>query len=169
MHQELQKYYKVHDDHWLSEGNFSRKKVFLNSEGVIDLLYRSKRFDGKFYKPMFLFYLHQPGRAVMYQLDAVFIKLRLFPLVKKVELAWDFYVNNVWGFQEIIEQHLFFKHQRNPARKFKNTFYTNDLRTSVKGVRVYPRPKELDYRDCFRVELEIHRPKVNKLGIEFPV
>ena len=90
-------------------------------------------------------------------------------MVKKVELAWDFYVNNVWGFQEIIEQHLFLKHQRNPSRKFKNTFYTNDLRKSVKGVRVYTKPKEFDYRDCVRLELEIHRPKIKKLGIEFPV
>jgi len=167
--EELQNYYKVQADHGLSEGNFKRKKVYTNSAGTIDLIYRSKRFDGKFYKPMFLFYVHQPGRSVMYQLDAVFKKLGLFPLVKKIELAWDFYVNNVWGFQEMIEQHLFLRHQRNQSRKVKNTFYTNDLRQSVKGVRVYTRPKEFDYRDCVRLELEIHRQKIKKLGIEFPV
>lgn len=167
--EQLQKYYKVQTDHGLPEGNFKRKKVYMNSSGTIDLMYRSKRFDGKFYKPMFLFYLHQPSRSVMYQLDAVFKKLGIFPLVKKIELAWDFYVNNVWGFQEMIEQHLFLRHQRNPSRKYKNTFYTNDLRQSVKGVRVYTRPKEFDYRDCVRLELELHRPKIKNLGIEFPV
>jgi hypothetical protein len=118
---------------------------------------------------MFLFYLHQPSRPVMYQFHAVFRRLGLFPLIKKIELAWDFYVNNVWGFQEMIEQHLFLKHQRSPSKKDRNTYYTNDLRKSVKGVRVYPRPKEFDYRDCVRLELEIHRPKIKKLGIEFPL
>ena len=166
---ELQKYYKVQADHWLSEGSFKRKKVYANSAGTIDLMYDSKSFNGNFYKPMILFYLHQPGRSVMYQLDAIFKKLGLFPLVKKMELAWDFYVNNVRGFQEMIEQHLFLKNQRNPSQKFKNTYYTNDLRKSVKGVRVYTRPKEFVYRDCVRLELEIHRPKIKKLGIEFPI
>jgi hypothetical protein len=167
--EEFKKYYKVNTDHALYEGNFKRRRVYENSAGKVDLLYRSKRFGGRFYKPMFLIYLHQPSRSVICQLHSIFKKLGIVPLVKKIELAWDFYIINVWGFQGVIEQHLFLKYQRSPSFKYKNTFYTNDLRKSVKGLRVYPRPKDLDYKDCVRVELEIQRSKIKQLGIDFPI
>ena len=164
--EEFKKYYRIKTDHELKKGNFKRKRVYSNSAGKVDILYQSKEY---FIRPMFLFYLHQPSRSVMCQLHSAFKKLGIYPLVKKIELAWDFYLINVWGFQRVVEQHLFLKHRRSPSLKYKDTFYTNDLRKSVKGIRVYPRPKDSDYKDFVRLELEIHRPKIKKLGIDFPI
>jgi hypothetical protein len=93
----------------------------------------------------------------------------IYPLVSKIELAWDFSCVSVWDLHEFLRKHLFLKYQRSPAKRFKNTYYTNDLRRSVKGIRLYPRPIDSEYKDVVRLELEIHRPKIRDLKIAFPI
>jgi len=168
IHKKLKKYFKRVNNHWLSKGNFKRKSTYENDHGTFDLIYNPKS-TSVYMEGRFLVILHQPNTEMMGLLDQAFKETSIFPIVNKMELAWDFYGLSVWYLQEFLEQHLFLKYQRSPSRKYKNTFYTNDLRRSVKGVRLYPRPKYSEYKDCVRLELEIHRPKIKKLNIAFPI
>jgi len=85
----------------------------------------------------FLFILHQPNREMMSQLDYIFRRLGMYPVVSKIELAWDFSCVSVWDLHEFLRKHLFLKYQRSPAKRLKNTYYTNDLRRSVKGIQTF--------------------------------
>jgi len=166
---ELKQWYRIKSDVRLKKGNFKRKRTYINIFGTISLLYQSKPFNNEYYRPTFLFELHQPDIQMMDQLHSIFIELGISPIVKKIELAWDFYVGYVAGFQEFIEHYLFLKYQRNPSKKRDNTYYTNDLRSSSKGIRVYPRPKDSERKEYVRLELEIHRRKIKDLRITFPI
>jgi hypothetical protein len=70
--------------------------------------------------------------------------------------------------KEYFERHLFLKYQKSPSGYKKDSFYTNNLRKSVKGVRLYPRPKYSNHKKYVRLELELHRAKIKQMGIEFP-
>jgi hypothetical protein len=165
---EMKKHFSVPSGYRITVGKFARKKIYENDHGTIDLLYKPKANDA-YMKFNFLFILHQPNYEMMTQLDYIFRRSGIYPLVSKIELAWDFSCVSVWDLLEFLRRHLFLKYQRNPAKRFKSTFYTNDLRRSVKGVRLYPRPIDSEYKDVVRLELEIHRPKIRELKIPFPV
>lgn len=68
-----------------------------------------------------------------------------------------------------MEEHLWLFHNRKGVERYKNTFYISDLRNSVKGIRIYPRPKNSARYTYLRLEFEIHRSLIKKLGISFPV
>jgi hypothetical protein len=165
---EMRNHFKVCSGYRLPAGKFERKIIYGNDHGTIDLFYKPKAKNA-YMRYRFLFLLHQPNREMMAQLDYIFRRLGIYPLVSKIELAWDFYGVSVWCLMEFLRRHLFLKYQRSPAKRFKNTYYTNDIRRSVKGVRLYPRPIDSEYKDVVRLELEIHRPKIRELRIAFPI
>jgi len=149
------------------------QRVYKNHTGTIDLFYLQV-MNGKFTKFQFLMKLHQPGNEMMSTVDAIFKSLGISPIISKIELAWDFFTSNTdcaFELKEFLERHLFLKYQRNSSIRIKDTFYTNDLRNSVKGVRVYLRPKDSQsqYKDHVRLELELHRSKIKQMHIDFPI
>jgi hypothetical protein len=164
----MKNHFKVCSGYRLPAGKFERKIIYENDHGTIDLLYKPTVKDA-YMKYHFLFILHQPTSEIMSQLDYIFRRSGIYPLVSKIELAWDFSCVSVWDLLEFLRRHLFLKYQRSPAKRFKNTYYTNDLRRSVKGVRLYPRPIDSEDKDVVRLELEIHRPKIQDLKIPFPI
>lgn len=168
IHKKLKKYFKRVNDYRLSRGKFKRKSTYENDHGYFDLLYNPKS-KSVYMQGYFLIILHQPNTVMMGILDQALKETSIFPTVNKIELAWDFYGLNPCYVKEFLQQHLFLRYQRSPSKNYKNTFYTNDLRRSVKGVRLYPRPKYSKCPDCVRLELEIHRPKIKKLNIAFPI
>jgi hypothetical protein len=166
---QLLKHYREDSDNYVHKGNFRRKKVFKNNTDRMSLFYQSKEYNVDFYIPRVLLYLHQPTKHMMDQLHSIFVGSGISPKITKLELAWDFYTEDVWSFKEWIEQHLFLKYQRKPSFTVGNTYYTNDLRGSVKGIRVYPRPINSARKEFVRLELELHRAKILSLGIDFPI
>ncbi|MFH0813082.1 MAG: hypothetical protein V2A69_09635 [Pseudomonadota bacterium] len=159
---ELKQFYRVFKDHRLTRGIYTRKRVYQSPPDTIDLFYAPKI---NLIRPQFFIALHQPHPEIMQRINSIFIKLSISPKISKIELAWDFYVINIWGFKEFLERHLFLKYQRNSARKYEDTYYTNDIRHSIRGIRVYPRPKDAELKDYVRLELELHRNKIRDLGI----
>jgi len=168
IHKKLKKYFRRVNNFRLSEGNFKRKSTYENDHGTFDLIYNPKS-KFVYIEGRFLVILHQPNAEMMELLYQAFKEISIFPIVNKIELAWDFYGLSPCYVKEFLKQHLFLKYQRSPSFEYENTYYTNDLRRSVKGIRVYLRPKKSKYPDCVRLELEIHRPKIKKLNIAFPI
>ena len=127
-----------------------------------------------FYKPKkqlgstkILIHLHQPSEELCNSLTSIFLRIGLEPKMSKIDLAWDFYASNTRLFREdFLASHLFLKIGKTPAFAFKNTFYTNNLRNSVKGIRVYP--KEIDGQWVTRLELSLSRAGLRRLKIGFP-
>jgi hypothetical protein len=87
----------------------------------------------------------------------------------KMELAFDFFVKGISTdeFKDIIRKHLCLTYQRSKSFNYKTTFYTNNVRKSSKGIRLYP--KKISGKPAVRLELEIHRSKIRDLNIPFPV
>jgi hypothetical protein len=152
----------------LSKGKYQRKKIYTYKSSTIDILYKPILIS-EFYPTKSLIYFHQPDQATIDLMDSILSKLGEFPILSKIELDWDFYTVNVWGLKEFIERHLFLRYQRTGSRKYKTTYYTNNLRKSSCGVRIYPRPKDSDIIYFVRLELELHRPKIRKLGLYWPI
>jgi hypothetical protein len=101
--------------------------------------------------------------------DMILSDLLFDPKLMKMELAWDFYVKGIpaFEFKEYLEKHLCLRYSRSKPFRIKSTFYTNNVRKSSKGVRVYPEKITQSYP--VRVELEIHRGKIRDLNIPFPI
>lgn len=167
LHRELVKHFKVKSEYNLKKGNFKRKRIYINSSSNIDLLY--KPIEKPFFVTKFLLTLYQPGKDIISLFNHVFNKLFIQTKIKTIEFAWDFYGCNVWLLQEFLERHLFLKYQRKPSRRYKNTYYTNDIRKSSKGVRLYPRPKESEYKDYVRLELVLQRSIIKRMHLTFPI
>ena len=101
--------------------------------------------------------------------DKIFTDSYISHKLKKIELAWDFYVKGIpaYEFKEAIQKHLCLRYSRRKSFSIETTFYTNNLRKSSKGIRLYP--KKIDGKDVVRLELEMHRSKIRDLKIPFPV
>jgi hypothetical protein len=68
---------------------------------------------------------------------------------------------------------LFLKNQRSKSFTFIGdeggfTYYTNDLRKSTKGMRLYRKPFETKQK-FVRLELVLHRSLIHRLGLQFPL
>jgi hypothetical protein len=152
----------------LEKGNFKRKKIYKNNFHKIELIYKSKS-DNDFLRDYVLLTLHKPTNELMKQLNQLFDHLCLFPILNKIELAWDFYSPYTFQLWDLLKRHLFLKFQRSPSNKYGNTYYTNNIRRSAKGIRLYLRPISSDRKKYVRLELEIHRSIIKKLDIDFPI
>ena len=84
-------------------------------------------------------------------------------------MAWDFYVKGIpaYEFKEAIQKYLCLRYSRNEPRSYETTFYTNDIRKSTKGIRLYPDKITGGYP--VRLELEMHSKKIKDLKIPFPI
>ena len=102
-------------------------------------------------------------------IDKILSDLYINPKLMKMELAFDFFVQGISTdeFKDIVRKHLCLRYQRSKSFNYKTTFYTNNIRKSSRGIRLYP--KKIDDKPAVRLELEIHRNKIRDLNIPFPV
>jgi len=122
---ELGKYNFSVMEYQISDNNFKRRRVYKkNASEVFDIIFMPFFHRRWFDKPVMT--LYQPTPDLMHLISSIFMELDIAPIINKIELAWDFYVVNCWGFIEHLERHLFLKYQRTPSRKFKNTYYYLD-------------------------------------------
>jgi hypothetical protein len=159
--------YKVTKDHALRKGMYSRRRKYEKNTSKIDYLYKHRYQD--IHNTNDVIILHSPDTEVMELVDDIFWKTYDTPMVAKIELAFDFYVKGIPAlyFKEAIQKYLCLRNQRSKSFNYKTTFYTNNVRKSSKGIRLYP--KIIDGKDAVRLELEIHRSKIRDLNIPFPV
>jgi hypothetical protein len=142
----------------LDEGKHTRISRYIKDKSIIDFLHKHRCQDE--YGCDDILILHSPDAEVMETVDTILSDLIIDPKLMKMELAWDFYVKGIpaFEFKEYLEKHLCLKYSRSKPFRIKSTFYTNNVRKSSKGVRVYPDKITQSYP--VRVELEIHRSKI---------
>jgi hypothetical protein len=151
----------------LDEGKHTRISRYIKDKSIIDFLHKHRCQDE--YGCDDVLILHSPDAEVIETVDTILSGLYIDPKMMKMELAWDFYVKGIpaFEFKEGLEKHLCLRYARNDSFRFKTTYYTNNIRKSSKGVRVYPDKITQSY--SVRVELEIHRGKIRDLNIPFTV
>jgi hypothetical protein len=148
---EFEKYHvKREKDHTVKNGNYQRKREYCFKSSKINIFYKPK-FKSEFVPQYSLLSIHQPDQYAIDMIRQVLFTLVEIPKLKKIELDWDFYTKSVWSLQEFLERHLFLKYQRGDCQIYKNTYYTNDLRQSTRGIRVYPRPIDNDNKKFVRL------------------
>jgi hypothetical protein len=58
-----------------------------------------------------------------------------------VELTFDFFTEEVIRLREFLKSYAFMKNARSKPGRKKTTFYLNNLRKSVRGMKIYTRPE----------------------------
>ncbi|MGA3282520.1 MAG: hypothetical protein ABSD50_16245, partial [Smithella sp.] len=162
--------FKVVNNFKLPKGNYAMMKVYKNNYGdIIDIFYAQRQLSKGFNS--LLMKIRHPNQEIMFLLDSIFKYHEINPKVSKIEMSFDFYVDCTIDFYYSLKNHLFLKNQRSKSFTYKDegeTFYTNDVRNSTKGMRLYiKRPKT---RQKFvRLELNLHRPIIKHLELQFPL
>jgi len=147
--------------------NYKRIRQYEKNTSKIDYLYKHRCQD--IHSTNDTLILHSPDSETMALVDEIFWKTYDTPLLKKIELAWDFYVKGIPAleFKEAIQKHLCLRYSRSKSGKCETTFYTNKIRKSPKGIRLYP--KVIDNKDVVRLELELKGKMLKDWKIPFPV
>jgi hypothetical protein len=133
----------------------------------MELIYTSSLSQYKWIPP-FTLVVHKPDNQIQEYLVEVFDGLNILPCLSQIELAWDFYVDDPWDFQQFLVACLCLRWQRKNSWKYINTYYTSDLRRSSKGNRVYVK-KDEHGNSFVRLELVLNRAALRNLNIDFPL
>jgi len=168
LNSKIKSIYRLASDYRLSSGNFERKRVYQSNSTKIDFIYKPGS-DKAFMKKKAILVLYQPSTESMNRVDSILKSLSIYCSVSAIEFAFDFYSPFTFPLYEFIMRYLFLRYQRSPSRRYKNSYYTNNIRKSTKGVRVYLRPKDSDLKKYIRLELELHREKIKNLHLTFPL
>ena len=168
LNSKIKSIYRLASDYRLSSGNFERKRVYQSNSTKIDFIYKPGS-DKAFMKKKAILVLYQPSTESMNRVDSILKSLSIYCSVSAIEFAFDFYSPFTFPLYEFILRYLFLRYQRSPSRRYKNSYYTNNIRKSTKGVRVYLRPKDSDLKKYIRLELELHREKIKNLHLTFPL
>jgi hypothetical protein len=149
------------------KSNYKRIRQYEKNKSKIDYLYQHRCQE--IHSTNDVIILHSPDAETMELIDTIFWKTYDTPLIKKIELAWDFYVKGIPAleFKEAIQKYLCLRYSRSKSGSCETTYYTNQIRKSSKGMRLYP--KKIDGKDVVRLELELHRGKIRDLKIPFPI
>jgi hypothetical protein len=168
LNNKIKSIYRLASDYRLSSGNFERKRVYQENLTKIDFIYKP-RSDKAFMRKKAILVLYQPSTESMNRVDSILKGLSIYCNISVIEFAFDFYSPFTFPLYEFLMRYLFLKYQRSPSRRYRNTYYTNNLRKSTKGIRVYLRPKDSDFKKYIRLELELHRAKIKNLHLTFPL
>jgi hypothetical protein len=151
----------------LQTGNYGMKRVYENDYGDTVDIFHAQRQLSKGFNSLLITVRH-PNQEIMSLLDSIFKYHEINPKVSVIEMTFDFYVDRIIDFNDSIKSHLFLKNQRSKSFTYGNTFYTNDLRNSTKGMRLYRKLLETGQR-FVRLELVLHRSTIYRLGLQFPL
>jgi hypothetical protein len=146
----------------LDKGPYRFKQSFKNSDNiVIELFYHPKAQ----YFPVMQMKIHDPNRELLDLLHSSFKDYSIPVNVSYVEMTFDFYTEEVIKLREYLKTHLFMTQQRSKSGRKRTTFYTNNLRKSVRGMRVYSRPGW----NHARMELVMKSQLLKRLNLTFPL
>ena len=84
-----------------------------------------------------------------------------------MELATDFYTENVYELREQLEATLFVKDKTGPIKKLDNTFYIGHPNKSIKTIALYVKRDMGPVR--LRLEVRLKQQAIKKHGLQFPV
>ncbi len=150
----------------LEKGNYEMKRTFLYSDKTnirIDVFYGSKSL----YTPAIKLNIHDPDSLFLRDLSSILNICHHHPKLSFVEMSFDFYSDDLKNLKDFLKAHLFMAYQSKKSKSFKeeNTFYTNNLRKSQRGMRVYPKLE----KNCVRMELDLKRSVIKKLNLTPPL
>ncbi len=170
--------FRVIADIKLQKGNYKMMRIYENVNcDTINIFHEQKSLAEGFNS--LLMKIRHPNEEIMSLLDSIFKYHDITPRVSTIEMTFDFYVDGTIDLRDWLKCHLFLKNQRskpdNPNSKSSvyygdkdYTFYTNDLRKSSKGMRLYR--KSFETKPKFvRLELVLHRSIIRRLGLQFPL
>lgn len=147
----------------LDNGNYQMEWIFKHPDtGVTaEVFYAPKELCF----PSMSVKLHDPNLEVVNSLHQSFIKNKINHKLSFVELTFDFFTADVIRLREYLKSFTFMKNARSKAGRKETTFYLNDLRKSVRGMRIYTKPNW----DHVRMEVTLKSPILKRLGLSLPL
>jgi hypothetical protein len=146
----------------LDKGNYQMHWNFKNPDNgiTVEVFYASK----KICFPSLLLKINDPDKVMVTQLHEIFFKNKITVKLSFVELTFDFYTDNVIRLREFLKSFTFMRNSRSKPGKKKTTFYLNNIRKSVRGMRIYTRPEWKKVR----MEVTLKSQILKRLGLSFP-
>jgi hypothetical protein len=147
----------------LDSGNYRMKWSFKNPDDnvIVEVFYSCQSL----WLPSMLVKIHDPNIEFLNLLDSFLSSNNIHFNLSYLEMTFDFYTEEVIKLREFLKTHLFMKQQRSKSGHKGTTFYTNNLRKSVRGMRVYSRPGW----NHARMELVMKSPLLKRLNLTFPL
>jgi len=149
----------------LNIGKYQMKWIFKNPNNGIkaEMLYNPN--PKTIYLPSLQLKMHDADQEVVNLLNQIFIKQEIKFNLSFVELTFDFFTEEVSKMQTFLEGFTFMKYARSKLQRNKTTYYLNNLRKSVRGMRIYFK-KELN---CVRMEVTLKSLLLKRLGLSLPL
>ena len=147
----------------LDKGNYRNKWSFKNIDNGItaEVFYNSK----KIFLPSISLKIHDPNRKVVKLLHKIFIEKEINANLSYVELTFDFFTDEKYRMGEFLKSSTFMKNARSEPGRKRTTYYLNNLRQSVRGMRIYTRPEWKHVR----MEVTLKGQLLKRLGLLFPL
>jgi len=158
--------FKVVSDQILNKGNYERRRICRNSDLTLEFVYKP-RYEESFLPPVRL-YLRHPNQKLISIISEIIQRYGIQVVTSVVEVTFDFYGKNRHDLIGFIQSHLFVRYQKSPPSFFKTTFYPEDCRSPVKGMRQYKKTDD-DGMPLVRLELVLKRRVLRRLKLEFPL
>jgi len=147
----------------LVKGNYPKKWSFRNIDTGItaEVFYASK----KICYPSLMLTIHDPNKELVNLLHHNFLKRKIHVKLSYVELTFDFFTDEVIRLRELLKSCTFMNNARSKPGRKKTTYYLNNLRKSVRGMRIYTRPES----NHVRMEVTLKSQLLKRLGLSFPL
>jgi hypothetical protein len=114
-----------------------------------------------------LFTLNQPTMDIQQRVNNCFTLLNISPNLSYIELATDFFTENLLELRDQLEATLYVKDKTGAVVKLDNSFYIGSRKKNSKVIDLYVK-KEMGLI-WVRLEVRLTQRMIKKLGLKFPV
>lgn len=162
--------FKLVSDLKLNRGNYDMKRTYRSDTDIasVEIIHGLKNPLPRY--PSLLIKIHDPNEEFLSLLDSFFKYHAIEVNVSLIEFTFDFKTDDPIELFDFLKSHLFLKNIRTkPYSQYSSTFYTNNIRQSSKGMRVYLKTLKGDDKQVVRLELVLKRSIIKRLGLEFPL
>lgn len=151
-------------DGFAANSNYRRTRKLIGFDGITLILLRHPK---KPFLPIGRLEIHDPTADFMEFLNSAIDHVHLYAKVSVAEVALDMKAGRTYLLAEYIKDHLYLPYQRKPSGSYEDlTFYSTDIYRAAKGHRLYP--KTVDGNWVLRLELQLNRPVLKRLGVMLP-
>lgn len=147
----------------LAKGNYRMMWTFKHADTGItaEVFYASK----KICYPSLMLTIHDPDKELVNLLHQNFLKHKIHVNLSFVELTFDFFTEDRIRLREFLKSITFMNNARSKPGRKKTTYYLNNPRKSVRGMRIYTRPESKHVR----MEVTLKSQLLKRLGLSFPL
>jgi hypothetical protein len=155
--------FQAKSDHRIEDKRYKMKRTYINPFDTVTIEIFHDLTDYCKYQETLKIKIHDPHKEILDLLSSSLRYRGLDPQLYELELPFDFFSNDNVSLRGFLENHLIERNQKKDSFRYKDSYYTTDIRECWKGIRVYSQKFQ---NNRVRMELVLHRPIIRQLGLD---